>query len=102
MQELDYLPGACLRSGLCCKTGPCAFGEWDAVRHQCKFLEIEETHPTCEIYRCGKKAEIDALAKDYMAAINPAFGKGCCMPLFNANRREIAKLDKNRKTAIIS
>jgi hypothetical protein len=81
----------CLRSGMCCKTIPCAFGEWDATKHQCRFLEETEVHPEFTIYACGKKAEIEALPASYGASINPAFGAGCCMPLFNANRATIRK-----------
>src|SRR4051812_5785691 len=91
----DYSPGACVRSGMCCKTGPCAFGEWDSVAKQCRFLETAETHTTHVIYSCGKKAEIDALPAEYMAAFNPAFGAGCCMSLFNSNRRAILKAQAN-------
>lgn len=79
---------------MCCKTSACAFGEWDAERHQCKFLEVAETHPKCVIYTCGKKAEIEALPESYGAHINPAFGQGCCMTLFNSNRRAIHNLRK--------
>jgi hypothetical protein len=94
LQQFDYQPGPCLRSGLCCKTAPCTFGEWDAARKQCRFLEVAETYEKCEIYSCGKKAEIEALPAWRGAAINPAFGQGCCMPLFNANRRAIANHQK--------
>lgn len=89
-QRPDYHPGPCLRSGLCCRTGPCAFGEWDAERHQCRFLEVALNHPQYTIYSCGKKAEIEALPASAGAHLNPAFGHGCCMPLFNENRRAIA------------
>jgi hypothetical protein len=96
LQQFDYLPGRCLRSGMCCKTAACAFGEWDAARGQCQFLEISETHPTCVIYTCGKKAEIEALPASYGAAHNPAFGAGCCMPLFNTNRQAIHTHQKHQ------
>jgi hypothetical protein len=96
LQNFDYLPGPCLRSGLCCKTAPCAFGEWDAERHQCRFLEVSETHSTCVIYTCGKKAEIEALPASHGAALNPAFGAGCCMTLFNSNRRAIDNYRKQK------
>ena len=88
--DFDFLRvRPCLRSGLCCKTGPCAFGEWDAPAHQCRFLQVHEQHATHTIYTCGKKAEIEALPDSYGAKSNPAFGAGCCMPMFNANRDAI-------------
>lgn len=82
----------CLRSGLCCKTGPCAFGEWDRSAHQCKFLQVAEQGDGYTVYSCGIKNKIEALPKDYGAALNPAFGTGCCMPLFNENREAIRRL----------
>jgi hypothetical protein len=80
----------CLRSGLCCKTGPCPFGIWDAERHQCQFLQTHEQGSNYTIYSCGKKAEIEAMPAEYRADFSPAFGAGCCMPLFNTNRAAIA------------
>ena len=79
----------CLRSGLCCKTGPCAFGKWDAAAHQCQYLQVTEVTDRYTIYACGIKDQIDALPPEAGAHINPAFGAGCCMPLFNANRNAI-------------
>jgi hypothetical protein len=82
---------ACVRSGLCCKTGPCAFGKWDAAAHQCHYLQVSEAAEGYTIYACGIKDQIDALPPEAGAAINPAFGAGCCMPLFNANRDAIRR-----------
>ena len=79
----------CVRSGMCCKSIACAFGEWDAALHQCKFLLETERGTGFTIYACGKKAEIEALPEYMRADINPAFGAGCCMPMFNANRKAI-------------
>ena len=78
----------CVRSGLCCKKGPCAFGEWDSSISQCKFLEEETRTDEYTTYRCGKYEEIQALPKEQTWA-NPAFGAGCCMPLGNTNRNNI-------------
>lgn len=80
---------ACVRSGLCCTKGPCAFGEWDAAASKCKFLEIEQSALTHTIYRCGKYDEINALPPEARADVNPAFGAGCCMSMFNTNRHNI-------------
>lgn len=80
----------CLRSGLCCKTAACAFGTWDAAAHQCRFLEVCERTADYTIYTCGQKNAIESLPPRYGAEFNPAFGAGCCMPLFNENRDTIA------------
>jgi hypothetical protein len=92
----DFKFRPCVRSGMCCKTIQCAFGEWDAAKHQCTFLQEAEHGPGFIIYSCGKKAEIEALPPEYRADLNPAFGAGCCMPMFNEARRAIlaAKMTK--------
>jgi len=77
----------CLRSGLCCKTGPCAFGTWDHERRQCLHLLVAETLPNgAEVHAC---AIHDEIASKPGAEWNPAFGAGCCMPLFNRARELI-------------
>lgn len=88
---MDVVVRACVRSGLCCRTGPCAFGEWDAAAHQCRFLTVEHQGDGFTTFACGKKAEIDALPASRGAQWNPAFGAGCCMPLFNDNRQRILR-----------
>ncbi len=75
----------CVRSGLCCKSAPCPYGEWDIEKHQCKFLEIEKTGKNYEFYKCGKYEEI---IKHRDSWISPAFGAGCCMSLFNTARNK--------------
>jgi hypothetical protein len=83
--ELDGIPvKRCLKSGFCCTKQPCAYGEWNDKKSQCKYLSepneigqkvctryewIKENVPTWEFY--------------------PAFGGGCCMPLGNTLRDEI-------------
>ena len=66
---------SCVRSGYCCKQAPCHYGEWDAHKSQCAFLEGERVGE----YRCGKYAEIISLDPDQLHA--PAFGHGCCSSL---------------------
>lgn len=79
----------CVRSGLCCKSGPCAFGEWNEKAHQCRFLDTTESGNGYTIYACGIKDKIEALPPEAGAKWNPAFGTECCMPLFNENRQAI-------------
>ena len=89
--DLDPQYQPCLRSGHCCKSGPCAFGERDPGVTQCKFLEVEFRHGDVEIHRCGKYEEIMALPPEAGARFNPAFGAGCCQPLFNEPRERIIR-----------
>lgn len=77
----------CVRSGLCCKKGPCAYGTWNAEARQCAHLQVAETLPNgAEIHSCGIYDEIVQIAG---AKYNPAFGAGCCMTLFNDLRSAI-------------
>lgn len=84
----------CVRSGFCCKQAPCGFGTWDADRRQCKHLEVEaEIAPGVFVHRCGIYDQI----KDQPGAdVSPAFGAGCCSPLFNTARSRIIRLTKER------
>lgn len=76
---------ACLRSGFCCKKGPCGFGESISnTEPQCKHLVVEDDGTT----GCGIYSEI---IKDPTSKFSPAFGSGCCMPLFNEAREAIKK-----------
>jgi len=87
---MGYIAAPCVGSGMCCKKGPCAFGESISKdKPQCKFLEIKEVVDSVEVYKCGK---IDEIVDQPFADINPAFGAGCCMSLFNDNRKKILAL----------
>ena len=86
---------ACVGSGMCCKKGPCPYGEWDESKSQCAFLEVKDIVDGIEIYQCGKYNEIvDQPGADMV----PAFGAGCCMSLFNENRQQIISLILDNKT----
>jgi hypothetical protein len=82
---LPLYPGAkpCVNSGFCCKQAPCQFGEAISDDNpQCKYLE-----PLDDLrFICGKFEEIDGKPG---SEIDPAFGAGCCMPLFNEDRQRI-------------
>jgi len=67
----------CVQCGYCCQKRPCAFGEWDAEKNQCKFLTDDMK---CSIY--------DWILKQPGNEINPAFGAGCCSALFNEQREK--------------
>ena len=89
--NLDVIEQArpCVGSGMYCKSAPCGFGKWDEVKKQCAFLEVKEKVDGVEIYQCGK---FDEIQRDPTSRSSPAFGAGCCQPLFNANRKLILRL----------
>lgn len=86
---------ACVGSGYCCKKAPCGFGEADETGG-CRFLVVwQQSETTIERYRCGKYAEIIGRPG---AELSPAFGAGCCSPLFNT-RRDAILVELRRKEA---
>ena len=69
----------CLRSGFCCKLGPCPYG--DGV----PCIQLGGDKPGdyfCKIH--------DEIQKDPMSEFAPAFGAGCCSSLFNEDRDMLA------------
>lgn len=78
----------CVGSGLCCKTGPCPYGEWSDYEKKCKYLEEGLKEKDMIIYRCGRYEYIKTQPGNEMV---PALGHGCCMSLFNTNRNKIIK-----------
>ncbi len=76
----------CVRSGFCCKRAVCPWGEWDSNKHQCVYLEEDTRIDDVVLYRCGR---YDFIIKQRGAEISPAFGAGCCSPLFNEDRDRI-------------
>lgn len=84
----EYKSSPCVGSGLCCKTGPCGFGEWDSIAKKCKYLEDGLKENEVTIYRCGR---YEFIKQQPGNEIMPAFGAGCCMGLFNENRMAIIK-----------
>ena len=88
----------CVGSGLCCKKGPCPYGEWLESEHRCKFLEEGLKENKTIIYRCGRYEYIQKQPGSQMV---PAFGEGCCMSLFNQNRSQIIQEIKAGNEKII-
>ena len=82
MKTLPLYPGAqpCVNSGACCRAAPCGFGKWNDDRSACAHLT--------EANLCGIAEEI---VKDPTWEISPAFGAGCCRPLFNEARERILR-----------
>ena len=95
MGEIEPLPLArraspCVRSGLCCKKAPCAFGVSKSDTDlACLYLEGDAPGN----YRCGI-AEWIVTQRGWEH--NPAFGAGCCMPLFNEDRERVLRERSNR------
>jgi len=65
----------CVKCGYCCTVRPCAYGEWDEEKGQCKFLTKDNL---CSKYEEIKKAEFKCMY--------PMFGCGCSSSLFNERR----------------
>ncbi len=86
----------CVGSGFCCKRAVCPFGTWDAEAEQCASLvpwdgdDLTDTDTDGAVtrYRCAKHDEI---VQHPLANFSPAFGAGCCQPLFNVERDRIVR-----------
>lgn len=77
----------CVHSGFCCKQAPCPYGEVSPVTGWCKHLVEREPNR----FYCGN---YDFIIKQPGNHISPAFGAGCCSPLFNVNRNAILRGEK--------
>lgn len=75
----------CVGSGFCCTKSPCAYGEANE-KGACKHL----TEPN-ELGQmaCGRYDWIKANVPNWQ--YYPAFGAGCCMPMFNNMREQVIK-----------
>lgn len=98
MDNENYQSSPCVGSGLCCKTGPCPYGEWLSAENKCKYLENGLTDNGVTIYRCGRYEYIKQQPGNEWV---PAFGAGCCMSLFNKTRSNIIKEIKNGNEQVI-
>ncbi len=82
----------CVKSGFCCTKSPCAYGAWNQDQTACKEL----LPPTALGERlCRKYDWIKENAPNW--EFYPAFGGGCCMPLFNEMREKVIKNILNEK-----
>lgn len=88
-RPLPLHPGAvsCVRSGFCCKKGPCPFGESGEDGSCTRLIKDDQGVYACEI--------ADWIMTQPGWEFSPAFGAGCCMPLFNPEREKI--LNQMRK-----
>lgn len=76
----------CYRCGVCCKEKPCRYGQWDADRHQCSYLAINQQTAAYTTYRCEKYTEIVQLETGKPL---PVFGNGCRNTMYNQDREKI-------------
>lgn len=79
----------CVGSGFCCKEAPCPYGSRDPATGWCIHLEPWKDD-TLDVprYRCGRYEFIQTQPGSEWV---PAFGAGCCMPLFNDDRDRIVR-----------
>lgn len=86
----------CYRSGFCCKQAPCQFGEpMSEDDPSCVHLEVlERPEDGVVIHGCGIHDEIRGEPGE---DLDPAFGAGCCSPLFNDQRNRNAAWITARK-----
>jgi|694.fasta_scaffold57839_8 hypothetical protein len=96
MKSLPLYPGAkpCVGSGMCCKKAPCQFGQMIGPNNPaCMHLKVVDTnngkHPR---YTCGIYEQIINVPG---WENSPAFGAGCCSPLFNEDREAIIRDIRN-------
>jgi len=80
---------SCMGSGHCCRI-PCAYGEWNNDKTKCKHLKVKHHIKNVTVYECGNYQKIKQSVPDW--EIYPAFGAGCCQPLFNTERSRIIEL----------
>lgn len=80
----------CVGSGFCCKKSPCPYGERDALTGWCIHLvPWPDDDLGVPRYRCGR---YEYIRHQPFADLVPAFGGGCCAPLFNRERDTIVRL----------
>lgn len=82
---LDGIPiKPCVKSGFCCTKSPCGYGEWNEKQTACKYLGEPNDigQMLCLRYDWIKENVVNW-------EFYPAFGGGCCMPLFNGMRDKV-------------
>lgn len=85
---------ACVRSGTCCRIGPCGYGQWDEINSKCKFLVENQGG----LHECGIYEQI---IQDPASVDSPAFGFGCCSNIGNVARNQIIAKRFNGKEQLI-
>lgn len=81
----------CLRSGMCCQTAPCGYGEAVPGGRACRYLAVDgEVAPGVKVYRCERYDWIKQNVANWHSY--PAFGAGCSSTLFNRNRQAIREV----------
>lgn len=89
---LDGIPiKPCVGSGFCCTKQPCAYGLMNETNTGCKYLT-----PPNELGQlaCGRYDWIKENVPNWQ--YYPAFGAGCCMPIFNDMREKVINNIKSK------
>jgi len=90
----------CVGSGFCCKKTPCPYGAPDPVTGGCVHLvPWEDDDLEAPRYRCGR---YEFIVQQPGAKFVPAFGAGCCMPLFNDARDEVLRALVRRHLRVVA
>lgn len=82
----------CMKSGFCCTKSPCAYGEFNETKSACKYLSEPNDIGQRDCLRYEWIIKNVPSYKTY-----PAFGAGCCMPMFNDMRENIIKKIKENE-----
>lgn len=89
---LDGIPvKPCMKSGFCCTTAPCEYGEMNEQKTGCKHLgEANDLgQRDCQRY--------DWIVKNVPNyEFYPGFGTGCCMGMFNKMRDDVIQKSRER------
>lgn len=95
---LDGIPvKPCMKSGFCCSTAPCGYGEWNEEKTACKHLLPANFLGQRD---CGKYEWIKENVPGF--EFYPGFGAGCCMGMFNTMRdKVIANIEKAKKEGLL-
>lgn len=94
--EIKTVP--CVRSGFCCKTAICGWGEANE-KGGCKHLTTKIRGDGYEFFECGRH---DWIIQQPGAECMPAFGAGCCSRMNTFRRANImALLDGKVDPALI-
>ncbi|MDD5649792.1 MAG: hypothetical protein PHF86_05130 [Candidatus Nanoarchaeia archaeon] len=66
----------CVQCGFCCTLGPCPFGDWNPITHQCNYLTVNN--------KCSK---YDEIKQNPFSNFSPAFDTGCSSTIGNIRRK---------------
>jgi len=83
----------CMKSGFCCTKSPCAYGTYDHEKKQC--IHLGEPNDIGQRDCLHINWILENVPEEFRN-FNPAFGAGCCMPMFNEARNTIINTIKEK------